>query len=78
MAIAQAAERLLQNGELRESMGRRARQRAEGKFSLQKMVRAHEDLYARLLEERCHRSLAASSEGVAPTPTAKAASGLSE
>src|SRR5258705_3141973 len=54
-ALAQAAERLLEDCALRQLMGRNARQRAEEHFSVMKMVRAHEQLYARLLEQRCSR-----------------------
>jgi glycosyltransferase involved in cell wall biosynthesis len=53
--LAQAAECLLEDRGLRELMGRNARQRAEEHFSVLKMVRAHEQLYARLLEQRCSR-----------------------
>jgi glycosyltransferase involved in cell wall biosynthesis len=51
LALAQAAERLLQDTALRQLMGRNARQRAEQQFSVVKMVRSHENLYARLLEQ---------------------------
>jgi glycosyltransferase involved in cell wall biosynthesis len=54
-ALVKAAERLLEDRALRELMGRNGRQRAEEHFSVLKMVRAHEQLYARLLEQRCSR-----------------------
>jgi len=51
-ALAQAAERLVQDQELRQVMGRNGRQRVEAQFSVLKMVRAHERLYAQLLERK--------------------------
>jgi glycosyltransferase involved in cell wall biosynthesis len=55
-SLAQAAECLVQDLALRQLMGRNARQRAEERFSVLKMVCAHEQLYARLLEQCCHWS----------------------
>jgi len=51
LAVAHAAERLARDKALRQSMGRNARQRVEERFSVLKMVRAHERLYAHLLEQ---------------------------
>lgn len=51
-ALAAAAERLLRDPEQRRVMGIRGRQRAEQNFSLDRMVRMHEQLYLQLLSER--------------------------
>jgi len=49
VAMAAAGERLLANPGLRHRMGRRAREVVESRFSLDRMVRSHEELYLRLL-----------------------------
>lgn len=51
-AIADAAEKLISDPKLRMAMGGRGRRRVEEKFSLQRMVREHEELYLRLLAEK--------------------------
>jgi glycosyltransferase involved in cell wall biosynthesis len=51
-AIAQAAGRLIADPGLRLAMGRCGRLRVERQFSLERMVRDHEELYLRLLAEK--------------------------
>jgi glycosyltransferase involved in cell wall biosynthesis len=51
-AVANAEARLLLDGALRRTMGMAGRKRVENHFSLNSMVRAHEDLYSALLRER--------------------------
>jgi len=51
-AIANAATQLLLDTALRRAMGIAGRKRVEDDFSLNAMVRAHEELYCRLLHER--------------------------
>jgi L-malate glycosyltransferase len=51
-AIAQAAERLLIDREKRLAMGICGRRRVEQHFSLERMVRSHEQMYLRLLAGR--------------------------
>ena len=50
--VAEAAEALLLDEALRRTIGINGRVRVERKFSLQTMVRAHEDLYQYLLRKR--------------------------
>lgn len=51
-AIAEAAEKLISDPRRRLDMGWRGRQRVERHFGIERMVKAHEDLYRRLLTER--------------------------
>jgi glycosyltransferase involved in cell wall biosynthesis len=48
-SIALAALQLAENPELRRDMGKRNRERVMAQFSIRAMVRAHEELYERLL-----------------------------
>jgi len=51
-ALADALLQLYRNPELRRTMGRRSRQRAEEKFSLRKMIRQHEEYYEEIMNGR--------------------------
>jgi glycosyltransferase involved in cell wall biosynthesis len=50
-AIAEAAVQLLQDPAQRHSMGAMGRRRVEREFSLERMVRLHEELYLRLFSQ---------------------------
>lgn len=52
--VAEVAEQLLLDEALGSTVGMNGRMRVERKFSLQAMVRAHEDLYEDLLQKRRH------------------------
>jgi len=59
---ARAASTLIEDPILRRRMGSRSRDLAEQQFSLEIMVRQHELLYERALEERGRRLLKSPSE----------------
>ena len=54
-ALAAAAEELVRDPQQRRTMGMRGRQRVEQEFSMERMMRQHEDLYLQLLEQRSKR-----------------------
>lgn len=51
-ALAEALLRLAKDGELRARLARAARQRVEDRFDIRRMIRAHEELYSKLLAHR--------------------------
>jgi glycosyltransferase involved in cell wall biosynthesis len=51
VALADALQRLIENPELRQSMGRAGRQLAEREFAIEKIVDAHLNIYKQLLNE---------------------------